>query len=309
MKGSDLFIRLRRKGREINTALKISCRNQGLLPAHKNYTRFVIITSIRSGSTMLGDYLNSHPQVMTFFELFHRYMNNVPFGLRGYDHKSRDPKVVQLRNTDPVKFLEDHILTKHSPDTKAVGFKLLYTQARTSDPWWNGPDFERWWKEVGRAPLLPNDKSDLWSYLKESRDIKIIHLVRRNYLEKTLSAHKAIHSGQWGIGATGGFQQDVPLKVRLNYEELSQDFEAFRRMEEETDEFFREHSLLKLSYEDLIGNPEDTFESLFNFLGVPSINPSTNTQKQNQQCLRESIENYGELKEKFQQTAYNFMFN
>lgn len=284
-------------------------RELGLLSGTTDYCRFVIVCSIRTGSTMLCSLLNSHPSVLTYFELFHRHLASVPFGLPGYKWLSNDKRVVELHNEDPVEFLNRYIYSRKRLGVRAVGFKLLYTQARVKDPWWNGPEFDRWWRVVGRAPLLTNAKSDLWQYLADDKTLRIIHLKRRNYLKRIVSGQTAIATGHWGIGATGGIGEKRSISIELDGNDLLQDFEAFRRMEEETDELFANHKKIEVYYEDLIGDQQATCKQIQEFLGLNPVTLYAKTEKQSTEPVSETISNFQELKARFKDTPWAPFFD
>lgn len=294
---------------EYKHRLEYSLIDYHLLPSHQDYQKFVIVCGIRSGSTMLCSLLSSHPQTITFFEIFHRYFGSTPFNTPGYRAKCKDEKIVNLRNTEPVKFIESHIYKPFPNRVKAVGFKLLYTQARNQDPWWNSSDFDRWWQDVGRPPTLTNAKSDLWSYLKENKDIAIIHLRRDNLLERLVSGNTAIATGKWGIGATGGLDnKNQVFKLQLNFEECLQDFEAIRRMEDEAEEVFAHHKKLVITYEELVEKTAGITNQVQSFLGLTTQNLVTETKKQATQPLWDVIDNYYQLKSQFTNTPWSIFF-
>ena len=74
----------------------------GCLLGHRNYRRFIILTRGRTGSNMLLQMLNSHPNVYTEGEIF-MYLQN----------KSLDYKLSRIYRRVPWRL-------------KAVGFKLFY---------------------------------------------------------------------------------------------------------------------------------------------------------------------------------------
>lgn len=257
---------------------------------------------------MLCSYLASHSQVRMFFELFHRHLDSIPFSAPGYRAKSKDPHLVALRNQDPVGFLKTEIFKPYLPSTKAVGFKLLYPQARADDPWWNTAEFDRWWHKVGHEPSWKNAKSDLWAYLKSDPEIAIIHLKRQNLLRAQVSAFVAQSTGYWGAGATGGIGEKTAVKLELNAEELQQDFAAARRMEQEADQLFSSHKKLSLTYEQLVGEPEEVLQKVQNFLGLELQQLQTQTRKQAWQPISDAIANYNELKQHFNGTPWQEFF-
>ena len=134
---SVMLEKVNRRLTEYRRQLEYSLIDFRLAPSTQNYRKFVIVCGIRTGSTMLCSLLASHPQTRTFFEVFHRYTGSTPFQVSGYRAKSSDPKISYLRQTDPVGFINQEVWRKHPKNVKAVGFKLLYTQARNLAPWWN----------------------------------------------------------------------------------------------------------------------------------------------------------------------------
>ena len=292
------------------------CQTQNWLLSHrclagqKNYKKFVVVCNIRTGSTMLGSMLASHPQTVCFFELFHRHLESIPFGVPGYRKKSTSSRVVNLRNNDPVEFLKSEVYGFHKVGIKAVGFKLLYPQARRGSPWWNSSDFDRWWKKVGYEPNWDGAKSDLWEYLRNDRSIAIIHLKRENLLRSKVSAITAQSTGEWGVGATGGFSGVATRpKFALDFNECLQDFEAHRRMENETDQLFSKHKKLDLTYEQLISNPVDVGREIQAFLSLDIKPLKAKTKKQASRELFEVVSNYEQLKKKFSSTSWHYLFN
>ncbi|MEL7038539.1 MAG: Stf0 family sulfotransferase [Cyanobacteria bacterium J06592_8] len=280
-----------------------------LLSSHDNYQKFVIVCNIRTGSTLLGSLLSSHPQTLCFFELFHRHLESIPFSVLGYRAKSSDRKIVSLRNNDPARFLQQEIYKPQHPRIKAVGFKLLYPQGRADNPWWNSPEFDRWWKDVGYEPSWSSAKSDVWTYLKDNTDIAIVHLKRKNLLRSKVSGKTAQKTGNWGIGATGGIgNPSEAVKFKLDFNECLQDFEAHRRMEDETDEFFANHRVLSVTYEDLVGNPTQTTNEIQRFLSLDIQSLATKTKKQASKPLSDIIQNYQELQEAFSNTSWVQLF-
>lgn len=76
---------------------------------HRKYTRFIIISQPRVGSTLLLSYLNNHPQVIVKGEIVREKKLNLKY-----------------RNISIVDFLEDTVYKKYHKSIKAVGFKYFY---------------------------------------------------------------------------------------------------------------------------------------------------------------------------------------
>lgn len=295
---STLVTKVGRRLREIRARMEQAGVESKLLPGGRSYRRFLILGNIRTGSTMLTSYLGSHPEVRMFYELFHRYPRSIPFNVRGYERRKNDPEVVNLRNTDPVRFLETHVFGRQPQRIRAVGFKLFYTQARGGSPWWRGPEFSRWWDHAGtnEEPDWGRASSDVWEYLAEDKELFVIHLRRGNPLRKAVSAELAKLTGRWGVGATGGAGAGpTRATVRLNADHCLQDFEAGQRMEQEADALFAGHQVLQLSYEDLVSASGAEMERVQQFLGLQLYPLQTKTRKLNRRPLSDVIENYSEV--------------
>ena len=80
----------------------------------RDYCKFVIITTPRTGSSFLASNLEKHSNVKYFGELF-TFMSHP---------KSHTKKILK----DPMKFLEKKVYKAYPSRIKAVGFKLFYCQ-------------------------------------------------------------------------------------------------------------------------------------------------------------------------------------
>lgn len=288
--------KLLRRGREEVARVRQAAVEARVLPGHTDYRRFVVVCTIRTGSTMLGSYLGSHPGVRMFFELFHRHAASVPFGVEGYRARGLDADVAALRNVDPVAFLERYVWGRQPRGVRAVGFKLLYTQARRERTWWDEPAFDHWWAHVdrGAAPDWAAARSDLWAHLAADREVAVIHLTRENPVRGMVSAALAKETGRWGVGATGGVGAETRrATVRLEPEHVLRNLEAGRRQRRETDALFAGHPLAHVTYEALTSRPGPTLARLQTFLGLPVAGLETRSRKQGGRPLAETVENLG----------------
>ncbi len=294
----ELLPKIDRRAREASARAQQWAVERGALPGHTDYRRFVVLCTIRTGSTMLGAYLGSHPNVRMFFEVFHRYPASVPFDVAGYGARANDPAVVADRNTDPAGFLDRHVFTRQPSSVQAVGFKLLYTQARKGPQWWDEPQFDRWWEHLDRSeePDWAAARSDLWATLAADPGLAVIHLTRENPLAGMVSAELAKQTGRWGIGATGGAGRETAQStVRLDPDHCLEDLDAGLRQQREAEALFAGHPLTRVTYEQLVDAPEATLARLQDVLGVPPTELETRTKKQNRRPLREVIENDADI--------------
>ena len=154
---------------------------------------FVVLTSPRSGSTWLVQTMNRAAGVTAYGELFlaNRMQtwgaSDVP-PYDAYRSAGRFPRVIRYTRG---------VLDR--PGNAAVGFKLMYGQAR-------------------RHPTL-------WAYLM-ARRVRIIHLVRENSLDVAISRQVAAQTGRFHAEAAD--VSDAP-DVQVDTRQLVRDIRSHRR--------------------------------------------------------------------------------
>lgn len=248
---------------------------------------------------MLTNIINSHPSATCFFEPFHIDESSIPFGVEGYERISKSARALLLRKQQPATFTNEYIWNHwHSRRTKAVGFKLLYTQARL-DSWWKSGEFEYWWKRCGFPPIYGSESNSLWKYLQEDQTVKIIHLTRKNKLKAVLSAKTAIQTSAWGDGASGGFKTSDGLKLYIDPKEVLLTIKENSRFESIISDLFAPERTLHITYEKLSEQTEKTQQEIWDFLSIDQVTMPTKTRKLRTSRLEESISNSKELKELF----------
>ncbi len=243
---------------------------------HTDCTQFVILGRGRTGSNFLRSLLNAHPQVVAFGELFEN-QQKIGWGLPGYSQSS---KTQHLFLTDPVEFLETKIFGLHPRSVKTVGFKLFYYHAQDS----------QW--------------ASLWKYLHSQRDVRILHVKRKNILRTHLSLKKAFITKEWV--STSKSRRD--LSISLDYDDCLQAFETTRAWENEYDRFFQVHKTLEIFYEDLAHDDAHEMGRVEEFLGLAHVPVQTSMRKQATLPLSKAISNYVELKEKFRDSPWEVFF-
>lgn len=244
---------------------------------HSAYTPFVVLGRSRVGSNLLRSLLNAHPNVVAFGEVF-RDVKALDWDHTGYFQQSATTAMVA---TDPVGFVGGRIFGRYPRDVHAVGFKLFYYHAREGRP------------------------ADVWPWLLERHNIKVIHLKRRNLLQTHVSRKRAALTGRW-VNTSG--EPDKAVMVRLDYDEVVADFEQTRAWETECDRLFAGHSLIQMEYERLASDFHAEARRVEAFLGVEprAIQPSTF--QQSTQPLAATVANYHELKARFADTPWIAFF-
>jgi LPS sulfotransferase NodH len=233
--------------------------------ANPNYTQFIILAQARTGSNFLQFLLDAHKNVFLVHEIFN-HREDVRKTIRNV------PRILQL-DDDPVEYVESCVYTDHKKRIKAAGFKLLYYQARNDE-----------WQEI-------------WDYLR-SPHLKVIHLKRRNLLDRYLSFKLAMRSDVWiafkNNTENGASKDKGP--IILEARECFEDFRSSVNQQEELDEFFKDQPKLDVIYEDLHSNIMDESRRIQEFLGLKFQDLPPQTNKQQTKKKSEVIANYEELR-------------
>jgi len=232
-----------------------------------NYQRFIIFAPSRAGSWMLNSLLSSHDDILCLGEVFHEH--EIAYGPL---KPKKDQKFLYLRNSDRVSFLKNIVFKKYPSNIKGVGFKYLYYQMRFKE------------------------HSELNKYLKNDIILKIIHLKRKNDLNRIVSFKLAEASGQWRSINKSNIERVSKIHLTLSYKECLDFFRQTKVEEEKIDKYFSSHQKLTLTYEDLVKDMEYKTRNILSFLGLKLQKLTTEYLKQNKRPQSVVLENYWELK-------------
>ncbi len=250
----------------------------GAKGGQRDFTRFIILCSARSGSNYLRSLLNSHSRALAFGELFQNPVR-ISWHLPGY---LALPRQLRLYRQDPRAFI-DNVVFGPVPDCiAAVGFKIFY-------------------EHTG-----PVDRSHVWRCLLADRSLKVIHLKRRNKLEQMLSLQKALQTGQWFTRSPHRIQD---TSVHLDANACRKWFETANANERIFDVLFAKHDIHEILYEDLCADPVKTMDAVQVFLEVERESLLARTQKQARQMPSQVISNYLDLKEQFSGSPWEACFH
>ena len=251
----------------------LDCRLYG----HADYVPFLVLGRSRVGSNLLRGLLNAHPQITAFGEIF-RDPGCFDWDHTGYFQSSASHKLLAR---DPVRFLDERVFGRYPRTTGAVGFKIFYYHARD-----------------GSA-------SSVWQYLRERRDLRVIHLKRENLLQTHVSRKRAALTSRW-VNTTG--QPDAAESITLDYEQCLDDFRQTRAWERQGDDYFSGHLVLPVRYEPLAADPGAEATRIQEFLGIRPHDVVPTTTRQSHQPLSRTISNYAVLKEQFTGTEWERFF-
>jgi LPS sulfotransferase NodH len=273
--------------------------------------RFMVLGDARSGSTVLVNALNSHPNVRCFREPFNWSVNFIDYGIEGWDPVL--PSDAELRARDPVAFINQRLFCGHPLQYSAIGFKFLYMH------FWGFPG--------------------LLEHLEQDSDLRVIHIVRDNSLRALVSLHIAESTGQWvddgrqrsaaprgswarrlsapirdagirlGVIPTGTIERGAGgPRVRLTESECRDYFSKAERRHAHWSSLFEGHDILNLKYEELLADRNAFFGRVQRFLFLPEREAAVTLRRQNPQPLTEILLNYGALRRAFAGTPYERFF-
>lgn len=247
---------------------------------HTRYTPFVIISSHRSGSNYLSSLLSSHPGIMSIGEL---YNPSVLFAAPGKPHLHGNRFAKIIRDIMPVWFLRHAVYHTYPSRIHAVGFRYFYTHA-----------------EGKFKPVL--------DYLINEKSIRIIHLKRKNLLQRYVSLCSAQKTGIWTVPASSELTQP-PVQLHLRPKDCLAYFTSMENYVHSFNRHFRHHRLLEIEYEDLLRNLSREQKRLTSFLEVSPRTLTASTKKLNNKPLRSIISNYDVLKRRFSTTKWGALFD
>ncbi len=230
--------------------------------------KFVIVSTPRTGTNLVIEMLNSHPDCFSGYEIFsdtHVANRHVPWYLPDV---TDDAALCDLRATDPLAFLRHLEERTFAEGFQAVGFKLMY---------WEG----------SRFPTVRD-------YVAADRLIRIIHVKRRNLLRRYLSYRLAEETGQWWTAADAEVRR---TKIVLTLPEILADIAMVRTQQREYDQLLVNHRVLELYYEDIVQDFAGAAQALWRFLELRAWETfEIGSRKTGEKSLEQSIENYAALK-------------
>lgn len=230
-------------------------------------SRFLVLTTSRSGSTMFMDSLNCIDGVEGHMELFlDQFRKKPPIAGRN-DY----PRFIEQRPQLPARRPRAtwHYLSGLYARDRSVGFKLMYTHLRVY------------------PEILP---------YAMARNIRIVHLVRSNHLDTVISEQLAQLTGDSHTTKDDWRMEDA---IHLDPGET---LEAIRKRDRQV----RVVSLmcrtmgrrsLTVYYEDLVRDYTLTMSRVCDFLDIRNSGnfPQTTLKKRQNREKREVIGNYGDI--------------
>jgi hypothetical protein len=187
-------------------------------------------------------------------------------------------EIFAAHNRQIGKDFEKAFSTVFQPESRAtqlVGFKVFYNH------------------------LTPEE----WQKFLTYRDLKVIHLLRRNRLKTVISLEIAFKTGRWTKSRNVGAPVDKrlhldPAMVLARLEEIEEGEKATRAR-------FAGREMLEVVYEDLVRSPREGFAAIGEFLGITDLQPERiRLKKQNPEPLQRLITNFEELEAALRNTRF-----
>ena len=240
-------------------------------------TKFIILSIARSGTNLLRDLLYQHPRIRCLEEVFRK---DYPF-VDLYDNvlpgllPPREELVRQL-TASPGPLLDRYVFRDVSGKYDVCGFKIFFTHP--------GIDLE-----------------PVWNHLVADRDIRVIHLWRRNQLRRHVSLQQALQTGVWIQ-----YHPTVmpPRGAKVDVDQFLRTAETTEQMREAFHVRFGRHPAVQIDYEELADDNNGQMKRVFEFLGVDPLPVKPTTVQQNTADLRILIQNYDEVAAKLRGTRF-----
>lgn len=241
---------------------------------NRNYQKFILLSSERNGTNLLTGLLNSHPMIVSHHECFR------PLFFQTGDHTGVIDRFIlrPYRDAFPVPFIRSYIYKRYPKQIHAVGFELFYKQGKSLD---------------------------IWNFLRNTNNIKIIHLKRINLLRTYLSLTIASKTNIW---ITTDQNQIHPISVYLSANKCRAFFIMIDMYRAYFNAFFQHNNVLQITYEDLVNNQEKEIHRILSFLQVPYQELHCPLIKINTRSLKQSIKNYAALRCSFASTKWSIFF-
>jgi LPS sulfotransferase NodH len=258
-------------------------------------THFIVLSRYRSGSNLLARAIDAHPSAVVHGELFN------------LENLARQPS-----RYVGTQFLDEY--WQRDFGRPLVGFKFMYGQGTDIEldaSYW-GPNLSP--RIAGYIGLLDdfmasNDVTS-WQHLEDQladhNALRVIHLTRENAFAAYVSFQLALIEDNW----SGRPYRTVHGGLRLDVDDLRTWFEYGDSYRSYYDDLFADHPMLRLTYEALSGDYEQTLVQVGEFLGIDGLaDQGPRLRKQQTRPLQEVVANYDEVRCHFGDTEWARYFD
>jgi len=243
---------------------------------------FIVITTQRTGSSMFLDILDGYQNIEGHMELFLDQERKSP-AMAGKNDYPRyfewNKGDLKVRPFSVFRYLSDLYARDSS-----VGFKLMYSHL------WKYPE--------------------ILVFIAYKR-LKVIHLIRNNFLDIVISEKLAELSGKSHTTSSTETNSHTihlePSEVLSRVKKLDDNTQFIRKLIA----FMKMNSCIEIYYEDLLQNTSIAMVEVKNFLNIEitSEQKVSNLIKRQTKNKNNLISNYDELKNAFSFTEYKSLIN
>jgi LPS sulfotransferase NodH len=179
----------------------------------------------------------------------------------------------------------DKFFGKKPKKIQQVGFKLFYSHATKGD-------------------------QTVWDFIENDKSITIVHLVRKNWLRVLVSQKIGLKTKLWTENIDKPHQISTEdKKVEISYDDCEKSFLNAEFNEQNTRDRFSNHPFVEVTYEDLSKDADEVIHKITNVLNVNYQKVKAKNKKQNTEPLKELVINFSELKEKFKNSKWEYLFS
>lgn len=273
-------------------------------------TRFVLLTTQRSGSTYIRLWLNGHPSVRCHAEVF---LDTYPAadGFVRYCQSTMVRRILHRIFTKPV-------LARNPYNPVADSLVVGYLDRLFNDPFFSAP-----WTSVSTwREYQPREASDgakgvgfqlMYTQLRHYRELRtwlerqrpsIIHLIRQNALKLLLSRWMAAKTGVYH-SFDQGFSELTARRIVVDTGKIRRRLAAIVEEREAMTALFAGHRYLEVTYEDFASRYSETARRILAFLNVEELDVRfPDMQKVIPDPVEQLVENLDELSSVLKGTPY-----
>lgn len=245
-------------------------------------TTLVIFSRGRTGSNLLISLLASHPKVFQHGEIFGEHL---------LQHEVFRNAINKMGSVAYFEHCTRRLLAE-----QVVGLKFLYYQLE--------PEYAQRWNVPDLPSVLP--------VLERSKELRIVHLKRRNLLETLVSWKIAAQTHRYRQynqdRSSGAGKAHSNITVNLSYEECRHEFEQTEQWQRYYDAAFANHPFVEMYYEDLVADKHHEMARVLDLLSLEKYELRSPLRKQNTRPLEDIVENFAELRERFADTRHAGFF-
>lgn len=290
--------------------------------------RFLVLGDARSGTTWLSSLLKSNTNIEeykigTISTEFHELLN-ISYMFKAYKYSRKefieffqDPKISLNKNSNKLLFTKllysDFERISHNQifleDLELFAKQAKELVQRGTMKRSNYLDILKFQNMILTSKTLQKQVRTLGLNLLDESNLKIIHIVRKNKLEKIVSGLLTNMSLEWK-------QNQLPKNISqinstaftLSTYSCEHNFKHLAKNELLIREELKNYKCMEITYENLCNNPVSTLEGIQEYLEIEKQNLTSKMYKQNSKDLRKIIKNYDELKSYFAGSKWSEYF-